>query len=76
MMNSDQIFQDLMGKGSSVIQNITSLYSNDITLENKFNSLYRALYRSIKLKAQISSLTNAYLLGKIINNIKTPALQF
>ena len=75
MMNSDQIFQDLMGEGSSVIQDITPPYSNDTTLEDKFNSLYRALRRSIKLRARISFLTNAYLLRKLLNDIETPALQ-
>ena len=75
MMNSDQIFQDLIGEGSSVIQDITPPYSSDTTLEDKFNSLYRALRRSIKLRARISSLTNAYLLGKLLNDIETPALQ-
>ena len=75
MMNSDQIFQDLIGEGFSVIQDITPPDSNNTTLKDKFNSLYRALHRSIKLRARISSLTNAYLLGKLLNDIETPALQ-
>ena len=44
-------------------------------MEDKFNSLYRALRRNIKLRARISSLTNAYLLRKFLNDIETPALQ-
>ena len=75
MMNSDQIFQDLIGEDSSVIQDITPPYSNDTTLEDKFNSLYRALNFILRQRARISFLTNAYLLGKLLNDIETPALQ-
>jgi hypothetical protein len=75
-MNSEQVFQDLMGEGSSVTQDITPPYSSEATLDEKFNSLYKALRRSIKLKSRTSSLINAYFLGKLINDIETSTLQY
>ena len=70
-MNSEQVFQDLMGEGSSVTQDITSPYSSEATLDDKFNFLYKALRRSIKLRSRTSSLINAYFLKKFINDIET-----
>ena len=74
-MNSDQVFQDLIGEGSSVTQDVIPPYSNEATLDDKFNLLYKSLRRSIKLRSHTSSLINAYFLEKFINDLDTPTLQ-
>ena len=74
-MNSDQVFQDLIGEGSSVTQDVIPPYSSEATLDDKFNLLYKSLRRSIKLRSRTSSLINAYFLGKLLSDLDTSTLQ-
>jgi hypothetical protein len=76
MQNNDQIFQEIIGDGPLMLQSLPTPYSDEAALEEKFITLYRILRRSIKLKARLPSLLNAFLLGKLLSEIETSAEQF
>jgi len=76
MQNNDQIFQEIIGDGPLMLQSLPTPYSDEAVLEEKFTTLYQILRRSIKLKARLPSLLNAFLLGKLLSEIETSTLQF
>ena len=68
-MDLQEILDDLQTVFPSEINITSPPYAQDMDLKEKFNSTYRSLRRSIRLKSRILSLINAFYLGEILANL-------
>jgi hypothetical protein len=66
-MNIQQIEADILGVLPENPGELIAPYELTDTLEQKFNTLYRSLRRSIRLKNRQVSMLYAYFLGKLLD---------
>ncbi len=67
----DTIREDICNVLPDEITDLMPPYLENMTFDQKFQTTYISLKRTIRLKSRLLSLTNAYYLGKLLNSLIT-----